>query len=67
MYSSADLRLFNQGFSREMDFVDELPHQKTNGLHMRKKMQNCTADQRLCFHYKDITIALLLKFKISSF
>ena len=28
---------------------------------------NCTADQRLCFRYKDSTIPLLLKFEISSF
>ena len=28
---------------------------------------NCTADQHLCFHYKDSIIRLLLKTKISSF
>ena len=28
---------------------------------------NCTADQRLCFHYTDSTISLLLKSEISSF
>ena len=27
---------------------------------------NCTADQRLCFHYSDITIPLLHKSKMSS-
>ena len=28
---------------------------------------NCTADQRLCFHYTDNTIPLLLKSEISCF
>ena len=28
---------------------------------------NCEADQRLCFHYTDSTISLLLKCEISSF
>ena len=28
---------------------------------------NCEADQRLCFHYMDSIISLLLKSKISSF
>ena len=28
---------------------------------------NCTADQRLCFHYKASTITLLLKSEISKF
>ena len=27
---------------------------------------NCTADQHLCFHYKDSAISLLPKFEISS-
>ena len=27
---------------------------------------NCTADQRLCFRYKDSTISILLKSEISS-
>ena len=27
----------------------------------------CTADQLLCFHYRNSTIPLLLKYKISSF
>ena len=27
---------------------------------------NCTADQRLCFHYQDSTIILLVKYGISS-
>ena len=28
---------------------------------------NCEADQRLCFHYTDSTIPLLVRFEISSF
>ena len=28
---------------------------------------NCEADQRLCFHYTDSTVPLLLKSEISSF
>ena len=28
---------------------------------------NCTADQRLCFHYSESTISLLPKYRISSF
>ena len=28
---------------------------------------NCEADQRLCFHYMDSTIHLVLEFKISTF
>ena len=52
-------------------FKNELPHEKTNNLHMRK--QRCRsasrlreADQRLCFRYTDSTIPLLSKSKISS-
>ena len=44
----------------------ELPHGKTNNLHMRKQ-SNREADQRLCFRYSDSTIPPLLNSKISSF
>ena len=45
---------------------------KTGFLHMRKKgadqlRDNREADQRLCLRFKDSTIPLLSKFKISNF
>ena len=40
--------------------IIEPPREKTNNLH------NCEADQRLCFRYKNSTIPLLSKSKISS-
>ena len=36
--------------------LNEPPHEKTKNLHRRKQSGNCTADQRLCFRYKDSTI-----------
>ena len=51
----------------EQDTLNEPPHGKTNNLHRRKQRRsNCEADQRLCFHYSDSAIPLLLKYKISS-
>ena len=40
--------------------IFESPHEITNNLHMRKQ-------RRLCFRYRDSTILLLSKSKISSF
>ena len=52
----------------------EPPHGKTNNLHCICENKdadqlrgNREADQRLCFHYSDSTIPLLLKSEISSF
>ena len=58
-------------------YISNEPHrEKTGFLPMRKVVKNkgtdqlhsnCEADQRLCFHYMDSTIPLLLKPEISSF
>ena len=44
-------------------------HQKTKSAYYAKTnsaVTNCTADQRLCFHFMDRTIPLLPTTKISS-
>ena len=43
---------------------NEPHHKKTGFLPMRKTSK---ADQRLCFHYTDSTLFLLIKSEISSF
>ena len=54
------------------NIIIEPPHGKTKYLYRRKERRrdqlrsNCEADQRLCFRYKDSTISLLSKSKISS-
>ena len=69
------LKVYEQGksiSSLKLLFTNELPHEKTNNLRMRKQRRRSAsryyreADQRLCFRYMDSTIPLLSKPKISS-
>ena len=45
----------------------EPPREKNNNLHRQRCRSNYEADQRLCFHYTDSIVTLLLKSEISSF
>ena len=52
-------------FLQNIQKLHEPSHEKTNNLHSENKgadqlCSNCTADQRLCFHYMNSTIPLCL-------
>ena len=58
-------------FSLESRVLNKPCRENTGFLHMRKQRRRSAsryreADQRLCFRYKDSTISLLPKYKISS-
>ena len=48
-------------------FTPKLSHNYGPRSHLLRLCSNCTAEQRLCFHYMDSTIPDFLIFEISSF